>query len=477
MESKDYDDGFFSIRSDCGFNPPEEPLTKLPEEYHILQDVLDHLPFWLDKETEKKGTLGEEGRIVVEVRRIPNYMDRIKTIDASDKKQQSLFAALFRGYAFLTSAYLLEPTYHEKLKTGNYGKARTTLPANLAKPFCYVAKILGVYPWMDYSYAYSLGNRLKKDPSGDLNWENLDMCVKFTGTKDEVGFIMVHVDINSQSGSLVKSIFDFQKALKEENKTKKNKMMKEALKLNHQTMRNINKRRWEMWKASDHTKYDDFRPFIMGSKGNDEIFGEGVIYEGVCDEPLAYRGQTGAQDNIIPSEDIFTGIVEFYPKNKLTEYLLDLREYRPRIFREFLSDLYETSKGNLKIILESGNKEAMVYYVGSIEEVYRFRHGHWQFVQKYIMANTKYSKATGGTPITTWIPNQIEATLHTMGLVLQKIANTEGELSEETNEIYQHLKEDFKGKCNSLEKQVKELSKDTFDIELVFNLNEKFKEV
>ena len=477
MEAKDYDDGFFSIKDDCGFNPPEEPLTKLPDEYHILQDVLDHLPFWLDKEIEKKGILGEEGRIVVEVRRIPNYVDRIKTINTTDKTQQPLFAALFRGYAFLTSAYLLEPTYHEKLKTGNYGKARDVLPINLAEPFCYVAETLGVHPWLDYGYAYSLGNRLKKDPSGGLNWENLDMCVKFTGTKDEIGFIMVHVDINSRSGSLVKSIFDFQRALKESNAVKRTKLLTEALKLNYQTMKEINKRRWEMWKASDHTKYDDFRPFIMGSKGNEEIFGEGVIYEGVWDEPVVFRGQTGAQDNIIPSEDIFTGIVEFYPKNKLTEYLLDLREYRPKIFREFLSDLYETSKGNLQTVLESGNKEGMVYYLGSIEEVYRFRHGHWQFVQKYIMANTKYAKATGGTPVTTWVPNQIEATLNAMGLVLQKIAETEGELSKEANEIYQPLKEDFKDKCNSLEKQVKELSKDIFDTGLVFDLNEKFKEV
>ena len=49
----------------------------------------------------------------------------------------------------------------------------------------------------------------------------------------------------------------------------------------------------------------------------------------------------------------------------------------------------------------------MCYLLAIVEEIYKFRNGHWQFVQKYIVANTKYAKATGGTPIFSWIPNQI----------------------------------------------------------------------
>jgi len=32
-------------------------------------------------------------------------------------------------------------------------------------------------------------------------------------------------------------------------------------------------------------------------------------------------------------------------------------------------------------------------------------------VKKYIIDNIKYPKATGGTPITTWLPNQLGASL------------------------------------------------------------------
>ena len=37
------------------------------------------------------------------------------------------------------------------------------------------------------------------------------------------------------------------------------------------------------------------------------------------------------------------------------------------------------------------------------------------------MANTKYAKATGGTPIISWIPNQITAVLNYMSDVLELI--------------------------------------------------------
>lgn len=92
------------------------------------------------------------------------------------------------------------------------------------------------------------------------------------------------------------------------------------------TMTEINSRRKEMWIASRYKRYNDFRIFIMGIRGNEQIYGDGLVYDTCFDNvPQTYRGQTGAQDSIIPMVDIFSGIVDFYPANKLTEYLLDLR--------------------------------------------------------------------------------------------------------------------------------------------------------
>ena len=72
-----------------------------------------------------------------------------------------------------------------------------------------------------------------------------------------------------------------------------------------------------------------------------------VQFEGCDDDPdrkRQYRGQTGAQDDIIPTMDIFSGVVDRYPDNMLTKYLLDLRSYRPVCVQRFFDDLRKNVK-------------------------------------------------------------------------------------------------------------------------------------
>ena len=113
----------------------------------------------------------------------------------------------------------------------------------------------------------------------------------------------------------------------------------------------------------------------MGIKGNDEIFDDGLIYEGVWDEPKKFRGQTGSQDNIIPMEDIFTGVTNFYPDNQLTKYILYLRTYRPKCIQNFFIDLKNTidslSGGSIFHYLknEKNSKGNLVYKLDSMSEL------------------------------------------------------------------------------------------------------------
>lgn len=80
------------------------------------------------------------------------------------------------------------------------------LPPQLTQPLEWVTYKLDVYLWLDYHYAYSLGNWVKKVHNAGCKYTNLDMACKFSGTSDEIGFIMVHVDINSHSPNLIKGI-------------------------------------------------------------------------------------------------------------------------------------------------------------------------------------------------------------------------------------------------------------------------------
>ena len=452
-----YSDNFFEVNHLNGFLPKKSPLAVLPERYSELQVLIDEMP--IKKANGQGGLLSTEGAIEDAVKKLKNYKDLVKNEDDIFINQ-----ALFRAYAFLSSAYLLAPSHFSFQKTKKYGKAHRLLPSQLSEPFVLVSEKLDVYPFIDYHYAYSLGNYVKIDSSKGYEWENLAMAAKFSGMDDERGFIMLHVDINQHSPQLVGSILDF---LKSNDNSGVNQSLNNCL----SSMKSINERRQIMWQASRWKHYNDFRVFIMGIKGNDEIFGDGVIYEGVSEEPVQYRGQTGAQDNIIPTADIFTGVIDYYPSNDLTKYLLDLRSYRPKCIQNFLSDLKDEMKENrlFNSIKKSENEEGLCLLIQILDEIYYFRNGHWQFVQKYIMANTKYAKATGGTPIISWIPNQITAVLNYMSDVLELIPDNSSFLDKAL------FTQQLSKKISLLEKQLQLLHGDNYNAEDVFALNKKHK--
>jgi indoleamine 2,3-dioxygenase len=464
MDLSRYTDGFFGVNSKNGFLPIKDPLKKLPSRYNELQEVIDELP--RIKDNGEEGILGLEGEIEKRVSRIPNLINLV-----TEEKEPFILQALFRAYSFLTSAYTLAPAHFNQLKSGSYGKANQNIPEQLAVPFCKVAEKLQVYPWLDYHYSYSLGNYVKKDPSKGLNWENLEMAIKFSGMPDERGFIMLHVDINQYSPDLLKGVFD---TLEKLSVGADKSSVNESLNKCYQSMLHINERRKLMWEASRWKHYNDFRVFIMGVKGNDEIFGEGVYYNGVDEKPRQYRGQTGAQDNIIPTMDIFSGVINHYPSNDLTTYLLDLRAYRPLCIQNFFEDLKSEmtnihKKGLLGVLEDLKNDDGLVILLGILEEIYLFRNGHWQFVQKYIMQNTTYSKATGGTPVISWIPNQIKAVLNAMEMCINSIS------AETINPLFERIKEGFDSKKRLLDKQLEMLNTDSYSPEEVYKLNEKHK--
>ena len=451
---KSLSDGFFSIDSKNGFLPIKEPLINLPSRYETLQQLIDEMPVL--KEDGTPGILANHGSIEEAIKILPNYLDLVKL-----EKDSFVNAALFRAYSFLASAYTLSPSHHKFLKTGKYGMANDRLPSNISQPFVYISNSLGVYPWLDYHYAYSLGNYFKIDKEKGFNWSNLSMAAKFSGMDDERGFIMLHVDINQHSPDLVKSAFGV--ANSKNNESSLNK----SLKLFANTLKKINERRRVMWEASRWKHYNDFRVFIMGIKGNEEIFPNGLIYEGVWDKPKYFRGQTGAQDNIIPTADIVSGVINFYPENQLTKYLLDLRKYRPICVQNFFEILTKEMRTAplLKRLTKTDNQLGMYYLMSAYEEIYFFRNGHWQFVQKYIMQNTKYAKATGGTPIISWIPNQIKA-------VFSAMQNLSDQMKDSNHWIKSKWIESYLKKVELLNKQLEILSIDTFNPESVFKLNE-----
>lgn len=433
---KTYTDGFFNINGDHGFLPSRDPNATVPEEYAALQSVVDNMPNMVG------GKSGFDNEIETNILKIPNFADLVSAETDVFKLQ-----ALYRAFTFVASAYCLEPVQREFVKSGNHGMARNLIPVNIAQPLSIVAEKIGAFPWLDYYYAYTIGNYVKKDPRGDLHWKNQDMAVKFCGSADEIGFNATHVYINEVTPALVDCVF----------RVAEGDEIKYNLKRCGDIVKEINVRRKDMWQASASEKFNEFRNFLMGVTGNDALFGSGVVFD-TCynQEPQQFRGASGAQDSIIPMLDIFTGIVDYYPSNELTKYLMDLRVYRPKCLQLFLVDLRDFfwHKPLFATLVSNKQYEELVYFLRVIDEIYTFRNGHWQFVQKYIMANTKHDRGTGGTPVTSWLMNQIRSVLSFYEEVLKELAaHVDALVDPEVLAVYQTLEKGFAHKLRLLEIQ------------------------
>ena len=73
-----------------------------------------------------------------------------------------------------------------------------------------------------------------------------------------------------------------------------------------------------MWRKSMPGEYNNFRTFIFGIT-KQSMFPHGVVYEGVSEEPLSFRGESGANDSMV---SIRWAVIE-YPKSCLTSTYLD----------------------------------------------------------------------------------------------------------------------------------------------------------
>jgi indoleamine 2,3-dioxygenase len=102
------------------------------------------------------------------------------------------------------------------------------------------------------------------------------------------------------------------------------------------------------------------------------------------------------------------------PSTPLTTILKDFRSYRPGNHREFLAYVQELSSLlDLKTYALSDPSSAALY-LHALNQVRDFRWRHWCFTREYILKKTTHPTATGGSPIVTWLPNQLNAVLDAM---------------------------------------------------------------
>lgn len=163
----------------------------------------------------------------------------------------------------------------------------------------------GFKPFMEYAGSYALYNYRLVDPSKGLEYDNLRLIRAFERGLDpkssEAGFVQVHIDMVQNSGPLVEGVIDALDGCASNDRETVNDGFRNVI----AAMIKINKVMETMWDKSKPNDYDMFRTFIFGIH-KQTMFPHGVIYEGISDKPLEFRGESGANDSIVSRYNIIT---------------------------------------------------------------------------------------------------------------------------------------------------------------------------
>ena len=133
----------FTINTDTGFMPLWPPQVNLPPKFEAVATLVENLP--VVKVDGSPGLLAtyQLGPTVDIWDALPDLIDELVALVASDcQPDLAAVTAVFRDYAFIASAYLLEPCW-ERYKSGleGYGLGRQVLPKAIAGPLVKTAKM------------------------------------------------------------------------------------------------------------------------------------------------------------------------------------------------------------------------------------------------------------------------------------------------------------------------------------------------
>ena len=137
----------FTINTSTGFMPLWPPQVDLPSKFGPVSALVEQLPV-----VKLDGTPGllasyRLGPAIDNGNALPDLNDDIDALVAADGQPDlAAVTAVFRDYAFIASAYLLEPCW-ERYNSGleGYGLGRQVLPKAIAGPLVKTAKMYGFF--------------------------------------------------------------------------------------------------------------------------------------------------------------------------------------------------------------------------------------------------------------------------------------------------------------------------------------------
>jgi indoleamine 2,3-dioxygenase len=346
-----------------GFLPEDDPLVAFdPDSDLAALDTLGRdLPSLLQDRSFRKFARGL---------RIPALPD--------DPLPLAILRLYYIRLGFLASAYVNQ--------VGE--EPATILPRNIAAPLCEVCTRLRRPPILSYD-GYVLANWKRFDSAGPIALGNIDTLQNFVPLYDEHWFILVHVEIEARAASLLGAIDQVERGLPRGDGAEIQAALAEIARTvwgQVEVLRRIPE------KMDPALYYKTFRPYIR--------FFEGVVYEGVDEAPMHFRGETGAQSSVVPTLVAFLKIP--HRPTMLTNHLLDMRRFMPPEHRALIERVEA-----MPSVRQWDDKAA---FNEILEALAIFRETHLGLARRYIAQWERDPRGTGGTPYLQWLSQLIDET-------------------------------------------------------------------
>jgi len=263
-----------------------------------------------------------------------------------------------------------------------------TLPHNLAVPLCKACALLERPPILSYD-GYALYNWKRIDATGPIALGNIDTLQDFVHLYDEHWFILVHVEIEAIGAHVLAGMDRAAQAFSSRDAAGASLALREIAAA---VWRQVAVLRRIPEKMDPALYYKTFRPYIR--------FFEGVVYEGMAQTPMNFRGETGAQSSLMPALIAFMKIP--HRQSALTDHLKDMRRFMPLEHRQLIAELEA-----LPAVRDLADPEA---YNEVLEAMATFREVHYTWAQEYVNRWVEDPRGTGGTPYMEWLRQLIDET-------------------------------------------------------------------
>uniref|UniRef100_A0A8C5SWC2 Indoleamine 2,3-dioxygenase 2 n=1 Tax=Laticauda laticaudata TaxID=8630 RepID=A0A8C5SWC2_LATLA len=238
---------------------------------------------------------------------------------------------------------------------------KEVLPRNLAIPFGEVSEMLGLPPILVHT-DFVLVNWKKKNPQG-----NLEPIVTLPGGTSTVGFILV-------------SLLFYSKLMI-------NVCFCEGLR---RAFPSILADRKALLSVGPFL-CNPLVPFLFFSWKDNPVLPEGLLYEGLCEEPLAYSGGSAAQSSTLHAFDELLGIQHQKESGKISGFLHRMRKYMPPHHQAFIEEIRSVPRLR-DHVLSSGNQDLQSTYNKCVAVLSELRTYHITLVTKYIIIAAKKAK-------------------------------------------------------------------------------------